>query len=58
MMYLHVSQYYDGPSVKEKIFKYLFHHRILRGENIFKYVLTTIFLGEKIYLNLFSPPYF
>ena len=28
---------------KEKIFKYFFHH---------------LLLGEKIYLNLFSPPYF
>ena len=28
------------------------------GENIFKYIFTTIFWGEKIYLNIFSPPYF
>ena len=49
---------YDEPSVKEKIFKYLFHHHIFGGENIFKYIFTTVFLGEKIYLNLFSPLYF
>ena len=52
------SVIYDGPSVKEKIFKYFFHHRILGGENIFKYIFTTVFWGEKIYLNIFSPPYF
>ena len=34
---------YDGQSVKEKIFRYFF---------------TTVFWGEKIYLNIFSPPYF
>ena len=66
-------QIYDGPSVKEKILfkknhhcifggiKYIqiyFHHHILGGENIFKYIFTTLFLGEKIYLNVFSPPYF
>ena len=49
---------YDGPSVKEKIFKYFFHHHILGGENIFKYIFTTVFWGEEIYSNLFSPPYF
>ena len=37
------SSQYDGPSVKEKIFKYFF---------------TTLLWGEKIYLNIFSPPYF
>ena len=51
-------QVYDGPSVKEKIFEYFFHHRILGGENIFKYIFTTVFWGEKIYLNIFSPPFF
>ena len=35
-----------------------FHHRIFGGENIFKYIFTTIFLGEKIYFNSFSPPFF
>ena len=50
------QQMYDGPSVKEKIFKYIFHHRILGGENIFKYIFTTVFWGENIYLNIFSPP--
>ena len=35
-----------------------FHHYILLGENIFKYIFTTIFLGKRIYLNTFSPPYF
>ena len=49
---------YDGPSVKEKILKYFFHHRILRGKDIFKFIFTTVFLREKIYLNTFSPPYF
>ena len=49
---------YDGPSVKEKIFKKKIHHRILGGENIFKYIFTTVFCWEKIYLNIFSPPYF
>ena len=53
-----VTGYYDGPSVKEKIFRYFFHHRILGGGNIFKYIFTTVFWGEKIYLNIFSPPYF
>ena len=53
--------------MKEKIFKYFFHRRILGGENIFKYIFTTVFLGEKIYFhhrnfggenifkNIFSP---
>ena len=49
---------YDGSSVKENIFKYFFRHRSLGGENIFKYIFTTVFCWEKIYLNIFSPPYF
>ena len=35
-----------------------YNHRILLGGNIFKYIFTTVFLGEKIYLNIFSPSYF
>ena len=43
---------------KRKHLNIFFHHRILEGENIFKYIFTTVFWGEKIYLNIFSPPYF
>ena len=35
-----------------------FHHRSFGGENIFKYIFTNVFCWEKIYLNIFSPPYF
>ena len=38
-----LSDLYDGPSVKENIFNFFFHHRILGGENIFKYIFTTVF---------------
>ena len=47
---------YDGPSVKEKIFKYFFHHRIFGGENKFKYIFSPKNTVVKIYLNIFSPP--
>ena len=50
------SQLYDGPSVKEKIFRYFFSPPYFGGENIFKYIFTTIFCWEKIYWNIFSPP--
>ena len=43
---------------KRKYLNIFFHHRILGGENIFEYIFTTVFWGEKIYLNIFSPPYF
>ena len=48
-----------------KMYIYIFHHRILGGENKFECIFTPVywgekftFFGEKIYLNLFSPPYF
>ena len=44
--------------MKENIFKYFFHYHIFGGENIFKYIFTTEFSGEKIYIDIFSPPYF
>ena len=57
-IYIFFSKMYDGSSVKEKISKKKFHHRILGGENIFKYIFTPVYWGKKIYLNLFSTPYF
>ena len=53
-----VTGAYDGPSVKEKIFEYFFHHRILEGENKFKDIFTPVYWGEKINLNIFSLPFF
>ena len=41
-----------------KYIQIYFHSRLLGKENIFKFIFTSVFLGEKIYLNLFSPPYF
>ena len=38
---------------KRKYLNIFFHHRILGGENIFKYIFTTVFCWEKIYLNIF-----
>ena len=51
---------YDGPSVKEKISKKIIFTTVFwgGGENIFKHIFTTVFWWEKIYFNLFSPPYF
>ena len=44
---------YDGTSVNGKIFKYFFHHRILGGENIFKYIFYK-YVGENIFKYIFS----
>ena len=41
--------------MKEKLFKYFFHHRILRGENIFKYIFSPQNTMVKIYLNIILP---
>ena len=63
---------YDGPSVKERInlnlfslpfigeWTYIwiyFHSRLLGGENIFEFIFTPVYCGEKTYLNLFSLPF-
>ena len=44
-------------SVTDKIFKYFFHHCILGGENIFKYIFTPVYWGENKYLNIFLLPF-
>ena len=36
---------------KRKYLNTFFHHRILLGENIFKYIFTTVFCWEKIYFH-------
>ena len=37
----------------ENIFRYIFTTVFCWGENIFKYIFTTVFCWEKIYLNIF-----
>ena len=53
----------------ENIFKYIFTTIFCGGgegvggggvwvENIFEYIFSTVLWGEKLFLNIFSPPYF
>ena len=43
--------------MKERINLNLFSLPFIGGENIFEFIFTPVYWGEKIYLNLFSLPF-